>query len=139
MVNKPAGVLTTCYDEVKRPTVMDLIKDVGQRLYPVGRLDWLSSGLLLCTNDGLLTYRLSHPSYGVKKNYRVHLDHFFSFRDEKKLRDGVILQEGKVVFDEVKFFSQDRKILSLALHIGWYRIIRRRFAKLGYQVKKLHR
>ncbi len=140
LLNKPKGFITTTDDPQERHTVMHLIEGACQeRVYPVGRLDRNTSGLLLLTNDGELTEKLSHPSHNVKKIYKAELDRPLTKNDFQKIRDGVRLEEGKAVVDDLAIISDDGKTVGLELHIGWNRIVRRIFEALGYQVEKLDR
>lgn len=140
LMNKPKGYLTTTRDPQERDTVMALIgKAVRQRIYPVGRLDRNTTGLLLLTNDGDLAEKLSHPSYNVKKIYKVELDRPVSAADFDRLIKGVQLEEGRAVPDDVAVVSEDRKTIGIELHIGWNRVVRRIFEALGYEVRRLDR
>lgn len=140
LLNKPKGFITTTDDPQERHTVMHLIEGAcRERVYPVGRLDRNTSGLLLLTNDGALTEKLSHPSHNVKKIYKAELDRPLTKNDFQKIRDGVHLEEGKAMVDDLAIISEDGKTIGLELHIGWNRIVRRIFEALGYQVEKLDR
>lgn len=140
LLNKPKGYLTTTRDPQERDTVMSLVgKAVRQRIYPVGRLDRNTTGLLLLTNDGDLAEKLSHPSYNVKKIYKVELDRPISTADFDHLAKGVQLEEGRAVPDDVAIVAEDKKTIGLELHIGWNRVVRRIFEALGYEVRKLDR
>ena len=140
LMNKPKGFLTTTKDPQDRNTVMQIIAEsVKERVYPVGRLDRNTTGLLLLTNDGELTDKLSHPSYNVKKIYKVDLDKPLTKADFEKIKAGVRLEEGKAVVDDLALVSDDGKTIGIELHIGWNRVIRRIFESLGYEVVKLDR
>ena len=141
LLNKPKGYLTTTRDPQERNTVMELIGGaVKERVYPVGRLDRNTTGLLLLTNDGDLADKLSHPSYNVKKIYKVELDKPLSKDDfQKIIEGGVRLEEGKAMVDDLAIVSSDGKTVGLELHIGWNRVVRRIFESLGYTVIKLDR
>lgn len=140
LLNKPKGYITTTDDPQERNTVMNLIEGAcKERVYPVGRLDRNTSGLLLLTNDGDLTEKLSHPSYNVKKIYKAELDRPLTKNDFQKILDGVFLEEGKAVVDDLAIVSDDGKTVGLEIHIGWNRIVRRIFEALGYEVVKLDR
>ena len=142
LINKPKDYITTTSDERGRRTIMDLLKrDVRQRVYPVGRLDRMTTGLLLLTNDGDLAKKLSHPSYEIKKIYQVTLNRSMTPTDLNKLRSGVDLEDGKAVPDAVDFVrgSTSGKDLGIELHSGKNRIIRRMFEHFGYEVVKLDR
>jgi 23S rRNA pseudouridine2605 synthase len=140
LLNKPKGFLTTTKDPQERNTVMQIIAGtVKERVYPVGRLDRNTTGLLLLTNDGELTDKLSHPSYGVKKIYKVELDKPLTKADFQKVLDGIQLEEGKAMVDDLAIVSDDGKTVGIEIHIGWNRVIRRIFERLEYQVVKLDR
>jgi 23S rRNA pseudouridine2605 synthase len=110
-----------------------------ERVYPVGRLDRNTSGLLLLTNDGELTEKLSHPKHNVKKIYRAELDKPLTKNDFQKIVEGVRLEEGKAMVDDIAFVGDDQKVVGLEIHIGWNRVIRRIFETLGYEVVRLDR
>lgn len=140
LMNKPKGFLTTTKDPEERNTVMHIIGSaVKERIYPVGRLDRNTTGLLLLTNDGALTEQLSHPSYNVKKIYKVELDRPLARVDFEKIGQGVQLEEGRAMVDDIAIVSDDGKTVGLEIHIGWNRVVRRIFESLEYQVVKLDR
>jgi len=141
LLNKPKNTMTTVQDEKGRKTVMDLIPDrIDARIYPVGRLDRDTTGLLLLTNDGDLARKLSHPSFKIKKVYNVSLDKALTKRDLTQVKDGVPLEDGIAEVDWVDFPDQNNPTeVNLEIHIGKNRIIRRIFEHLGYQVKRLDR
>lgn len=140
LLNKPKGFITTTNDPQERDTVMHIIgKAVKERVYPVGRLDRNTTGLLLLTNDGDLADKLTHPSYNVKKIYKVELSRPLTKADFEKIRDGVKLEEGKALVDDIAIISDDGRTVGLELHIGWNRIVRRIFESLEYEVIKLDR
>ncbi len=140
LLNKPKGFLTTTADPQERNTVMHLIGNiVKERVYPVGRLDRNTTGLLLLTNDGDLAEKLMHPSYNVKKIYKVELDRPLTKADAQRILDGVKLQEGRAIIDDLAIVSEDRKTVGLEIHIGWNRVVRRIFESLEYTVVKLDR
>lgn len=140
LMNKPKGYLTTTKDPQERNTVMQLLgKTVKERVYPVGRLDRNTTGLLFLTNDGDLAEKLSHPSYKVKKIYKVELDKPLTEDAFHKLLEGVKLEEGRAQIDDLAVISTDRKTIGIELHIGWNRVVRRIFEALGYGVVKLDR
>jgi 23S rRNA pseudouridine2605 synthase len=112
---------------------------VKERIYPVGRLDRNTTGLLLLTNDGDLAEKLMHPSYGVKKIYKVELDRPLTKADFEKVREGVILEEGRAGVDDLAIVSDDGRTVGVEIHIGWNRVVRRIFEALGYEVVKLDR
>lgn len=140
LLNKPKGFITTTDDPQERNTVMQLIQGAcKERVYPVGRLDRNTSGLLLLTNDGDLTEKLTHPSHNVKKIYRAELSRSLTKNDFQKIVDGVRLEEGKAMVDDLAIVSEDGKAVGLEIHIGWNRIVRRIFEALDYEVLKLDR
>lgn len=140
LLNKPKGYLTTTRDPQERNTVMELIGSaVKERIYPVGRLDRNTTGLLLLTNDGDLAEKLSHPSFNVKKIYKAELDKPLNQADFQKILEGVRLEEGRAMVDDLAVVSEDGKTVGLELHIGWNRVVRRIFETLGYNVVKLDR
>ncbi len=140
LMNKPKGFLTTTSDPQERNTVMGLVSGVvKERIYPVGRLDRNTTGLLLLTNDGDLADKLMHPSYNVKKIYRVELDRPLTKADATRIAEGVVLEEGRAMVDEIAVISEDRKTVGLEIHIGWNRVVRRIFESFEYQVLKLDR
>jgi 23S rRNA pseudouridine2605 synthase len=140
LMNKPKGYLTTTKDPQERNTVMHIIGNaVKERVYPVGRLDRNTTGLLLLTNDGDLADKLSHPSYNVKKIYRVELDRPLTRNDFERILEGVQLEEGKARVDDLAIVSDDGKTVGVELHIGWNRVVRRIFEALEYNVVKLDR
>jgi 23S rRNA pseudouridine2605 synthase len=142
LMNKPAGILTTTGDERGRSTVLDILPEKYRymRLYPVGRLDKDSTGLLLLTNDGELTYRLTHPKFEHDKEYLIHIDGVLKPEEKRKLESGLKLEDGMtypVVVKEIK--SQPPFNYSLTMHEGRKRQVRRMLANLGYQVMALKR
>lgn len=140
LMNKPKGFLTTTKDPQERNTVMHIIANsVRERVYPVGRLDRNTTGLLLLTNDGDLAEKLSHPSYNVRKIYKVELDRPIAKADFIKIQEGVQLEEGRARVDDVAIVSDDKKTIGVEIHIGWNRVVRRIFEKLEYEVVKLDR
>ena len=141
LINKPKGYITTVKDERGRKTVMDILGGkVSERIYPVGRLDRNTSGLLLMTNDGDLAKKLSHPSHEVKKIYRVFLDKDVDPTDLEKLKTGITLEDGKTAVDTANYIDGvAHNEVGVELHSGKNRIIRRLFEHLGYDVKRLDR
>ncbi len=140
LLNKPKNTITTLRDERNRKTVFDLIKDkVPQRVFPVGRLDRNTTGLLLLTNDGELAQKLSHPSYRMKKIYHVCLDRNVLKEDLEKIQNGLELADGFVKVDGIEYVQGKKNELGVELHIGKNRIIRRIFEALGYTIEKLDR
>lgn len=141
LINKPKDYLTTTDDPQGRKTVLQLIeKATDQRIYPIGRLDRNTSGVLLMTNDGDLTQQLSHPSYEVTKIYEAKLDKPLTKNDFEKILKGLVLEDGKVTVDALAYAdAKDKSIIGLEIHSGRNRIVRRIFEHLGYDVKALDR
>ena len=140
LLNKPKDFLTTTEDPEERKTVMTLVENAcKERIYPVGRLDRNTTGLLLLTNDGELSERLMHPSHNIRKIYQVDLDKPLTAADEAAIREGVVLEDGKAPVDELEVLSKERDIVGLSIHIGRNRIVRRIFESLGYKVIRLDR
>lgn len=140
LLNKPKGFITTTSDPKERKTVMHLVeKACPERIYPVGRLDKNTTGLLLLTNDGELSKKLTHPSYQVEKIYQAELDRPITPEDLEKMAAGLELEDGLARPDDVVVLDQKRKTIGIGLHIGRNRIVRRMFEHLGYEVKKLDR
>ncbi len=140
LLNKPKGFITTTDDPEERKTVMDLVANAcKERIYPVGRLDRNTTGLLLLTNDGDLADKLTHPSYNAKKIYKVELDRALTKNDFQKIIDGVYFDEGRALVDDLAMVSDDGKEIGIEIHIGWNRIVRRIFEALGYQIERLDR
>ncbi|MEN9610216.1 MAG: hypothetical protein RLZZ628_1030 [Bacteroidota bacterium] len=141
LMNKPKDVITTVNDERGRKTVLDIVgKTVKTRIYPVGRLDRETTGLLLLTNDGDLAQKMSHPSYRIKKIYHVILNKNLSPPDFEKIKEGVELEDGKAEIDNLSSPEGGAKSeVLIELHIGKNRIVRRIFESLGYEVEKLDR
>ncbi len=142
LLNKPKGFLTTADDPMDRKTVMELVaKACDERIYPVGRLDRNTLGLLLLTNDGELAKKLTHPKYGVKKLYHVTLDKALTKNDLIKIADGIELEDGPIKADAIAWVTgvESKKEVGIELHSGRNRIVRRIFESLGYKVEKLDR
>ena len=141
LLNKPKDYITTTDDPQGRKTVLQLIqKATTERVYPIGRLDRNTSGVLLLTNDGDLTQKLSHPSYEIKKIYEVKLDKNLTKADFDKILDGLTLEDGIVLVDSLAYAdSKDKSIIGIEIHSGRNRIVRRIFESLGYDVKGLDR
>jgi 23S rRNA pseudouridine2605 synthase len=140
LINKPKDYITTTDDPEERKTVLDLIKGAcPERVYPVGRLDRNTTGLLLLTNDGELAEKLTHPSGGIKKIYQAELDKPITTEDFESLQHGVELEDGFIRPDEVGIVTPDAMVVGLEIHSGRNRIVRRMFEHLGYEVQKLDR
>ncbi len=141
LLNKPKDYITTADDPQGRRTVVDLVKHATtERVYPVGRLDRNTSGVLLLTNDGDLAQKLSHPSNEVKKVYEARLDRAMTKADFEKMANGLILEDGFVAPDAIAFADEkDKSIIGIEIHSGRNRIVRRMFEHLKYDVKGLDR
>lgn len=141
LLNKPKDYVTTSDDPQQRKTVMDLVKDAcPERIYPVGRLDRNTTGVLLLTNDGDLASKLTHPKFLKKKIYHVYLDRNVTARDLQQIAEGVTLDDGEIKADEVQYADPvDKKQVGIEIHSGKNRIVRRIFESLGYKVLKLDR
>lgn len=141
VMNKPKGFITTMQDDRGRKTVMNLISEAcKERIYPVGRLDRNTTGVLMFTNDGDLAKKLTHPSHRVRKIYRVTLDKKLTKADLDKIAEGIKL-EGKIAtVDVISYIENEPKNeVGIELHLGWNRVVRRIFESLGYEVVKLDR
>ena len=141
LLNKPRNVLSTSADERGRKTVLDIIAaKIPERIYPVGRLDRNTSGLILLTNDGELTKKLSHPSHKVPKVYQVTLDKNLSPKDLEIIREGITLDDGDIKADSLHYVEgESKREVQIEIHSGRNRIVRRIFEHLGYEVVKLDR
>ena len=141
LLNKPKDYVTTSDDPQQRKTVMDLVKDVcPERIYPVGRLDRNTTGVLLLTNDGDLASKLTHPKFLKKKVYHVHLDKNLTAHDMEQIREGVTLEDGEIKADAIEYADdRDKAQVGIEIHSGKNRIVRRIFEHLGYRVVKLDR
>ena len=141
LLNKPKDYVTTSDDPQQRKTVMDLVKDVcPERIYPVGRLDRNTTGVLLLTNDGDLASKLTHPKFLKKKVYHVHLDKNLTSHDMEQIREGITLEDGEIKADAVEYADErDKAQVGIEIHSGKNRIVRRIFESLGYRVTKLDR
>ncbi|WP_255297451.1 pseudouridine synthase [Anaerophaga thermohalophila] len=141
MLNKPKDTVTTARDPEGRRTVIDIVKNAcPQRLYPVGRLDRNTTGLLLLTNDGELAKKLTHPSFEAKKIYHVFLDKKLTPEDLETIASGVELEDGTIKPDAINYVDpKDLKQAGIEIHSGRNRVVRRIFEHLGYKVEKLDR
>jgi len=140
LLNKPKNVITTLNDERGRKTVFDLIKqDIKDRVYPVGRLDRNTTGLLLLTNDGDLAQKLSHPSHKMKKIYHATLDKNLTKADMDRILMGVKLEDGIAEVDGIEYANDKKNEIGVEIHSGKNRIVRRIFEHLGYETIKLDR
>ena len=141
LLNKPKDYVTTVDDPQQRKTVMDLVKDAcPERIYPVGRLDRNTMGVLLLTNDGELACKLHHPKFLKKKVYHVYLDKNLTAHDMQQIADGITLEDGEVHADAIEYADDnDKSQVGIEIHSGKNRIVRRIFESLGYHVTKLDR
>ncbi|MDY6297413.1 MAG: pseudouridine synthase [Alloprevotella sp.] len=141
LLNKPKGYVTTSDDPQNRRTVMDLVRGAcRERIYPIGRLDRNTTGVLLLTNDGELASKLTHPQYRKKKIYHVYLDHNLAVADMHRIAEGITLEDGDIKADDIQYVSDsDRSQVGIEIHSGRNRIVRRIFESLGYHVTKLDR
>jgi 23S rRNA pseudouridine2605 synthase len=141
LLNKPKDYVTTSDDPQQRKTVMDLVKDAcPERIYPVGRLDRNTTGVLLLTNDGDLASKLTHPKFLKKKVYHAHLDKNVTAQDLQKIVDGIELEDGEIHADAIEYADDvDKSQVGIEIHSGKNRIVRRIFESLGYRVVKLDR
>ena len=140
VMNKPKGFVTTASDPHADKTVMDLLKNCPARVFPVGRLDKNTTGVLMFTNDGEIAEKLTHPSYDKKKIYQVSLDNKLKREDFEQIISGVELNDGVIAADELEYIEEDdHRKLGIEIHSGKNRIVRRIFESLGYEVKALDR
>ena len=140
VMNKPKGFVTTAGDPHADKTVMDLIKGCKSRVFPVGRLDKNTTGVLMFTNDGEIAEKLTHPSYNKKKIYQVTLNNKLAQEDYEKILSGVTLTDGEISADELEYIDEnDHRKLGIEIHSGKNRIVRRIFESLGYEVTALDR
>ena len=140
LMNKPKDFVTTVSDPHADKTVVSLVSGkCKERVYPVGRLDKATTGVLLLTNDGDLAEKLTHPSFEKKKIYHVHLDKNFKQTDLSELMHGITLEDGFIQADAISYVDEDKTQVGVEIHSGRNRIIRRMFEHLGYKVKKLDR
>ncbi|WP_338873028.1 pseudouridine synthase [Spirosoma sp. SC4-14] len=140
LLNKPKDYITTTEDPEERKTVMELVADAGNfRMYPVGRLDRNTTGLLLLTNDGELADKLTHPSNDIRKIYQVEIDKPITDEHFEAIRDGLTLEDGPIKPDALSIVTPDAQVIGIEIHSGRNRIVRRIFEHLGYEVTKLDR
>jgi 23S rRNA pseudouridine2605 synthase len=141
LLNKPKGYISTTKDDKARKTVMDLVANASPyRLFPVGRLDRSTTGVILLTNDGHMTKKLTHPSFDAKKIYHVTLDKKLTGEDLRLIAEGIRLDEGLAVVDQISYIEgKPKNEIGIEIHIGWNRVIRRIFQRLGYEVESLDR
>ena len=140
LLNKPKNTVTTTDDPQERHTVIDIVRNAcAERIYPVGRLDRNTTGVLLLTNEGDLAAKLTHPKFQKKKIYAVTLDRELDEVDEAIVRAGVVLDDERIIPDALEFPKADRKHIGLEIHSGQNRVVRRIFEKVGYKVVNLDR
>ena len=141
LLNKPKGYISTTKDEKARKTVMDLVANASPyRVFPVGRLDRSTTGVILLTNDGLMTKKLTHPSFNMKKIYHVTLDKKLDRADLNAIAEGIRLEEGIAEVDSISYIEgKPKNEIGIEIHIGWNRVVRRIFGRLGYEVELLDR
>ena len=141
LLNKPKGYISTTKDEKARKTVLDLVANASPyRLFPVGRLDRSTTGVILLTNDGHMTKKLTHPSFNMKKIYHVTLDRKLDRADMNAIAEGIRLEEGIAEVDSISYIEgKPRNEVGIEIHIGWNRVVRRIFQRLGYEVEALDR
>ena len=140
LLNKPKDFITTTKDPKKRKIVQDLIKGAtNKRLYPVGRLDRNTTGLLLFTNDGELSKKLTHPSFKIKKIYQVEINKPLKAKDLNAITNGIYLEEEKIEVDNIAILDNTKKNIGIEIHMGKNRIVRRIFEYFKYNIKKLDR
>ena len=140
LLNKPKDYICTANDPEGRKTVLDIIKNATtQRMFPVGRLDRNTTGVLILTNDGDLAQKLTHPSYEIKKIYEVTLDKPVTKADMEAIAAGVTLEDGFIAADAVSYVGKEKNVIGIEIHSGRNRIVRRIFEHLGYDVRHLDR
>lgn len=140
-LNKPVGYITSAKDQFGRQTVLDLVSDLDERIYPVGRLDYDTSGLIILTNDGEFTYRMTHPRYEIKKVYMAKVEGVPSEAKLKQFREGLLIEDYKTSRARVKIVKQykDAAYLEIEIHEGRNRQVRKMCEKIGHPVKSLKR
>jgi 23S rRNA pseudouridine2605 synthase len=141
LLHKPFGYVSTLYDPEGRPIILDLVKEVKERVYPVGRLDFDSTGLLILTNDGGLAFRLMHPKFHIPRTYKVVLEGLISIQSVEHLRNGVMLDDGQTNPARIKVLetAKDRSIIRITMFEGRPREIRRMCQAVGHKTMKLTR
>ena len=140
LLNKPKDYITTMEDDRDRKHVLQLVKGAcKERIYPVGRLDKNTTGLLLFTNDGEMTKKLTHPKHGIRKIYYVELNKNLTAADFEQIANGIELSDGEIKVDEIAYAGETKREIGITLHSGRNRIVRRIFEQLGYEVEKLDR
>lgn len=140
LLNKPKDYITTLYDERGRKNVLDLVRGAcKERIYPVGRLDKNTTGVLLFTNDGEMTKKLTHPRSNIQKIYHVELDKSLTKADFQTIAEGITLDDGPITPDEIAYVGESKNEVGITIHSGKNRIVRRIFESLGYKIIKLDR
>ncbi|WGH25443.1 MAG: pseudouridine synthase [Candidatus Shikimatogenerans bostrichidophilus] len=142
LFNKPKNCITTVKDNYNRNTVLSYIPNIyikKYRIYPVGRLDKNTTGILLLTNDGILCNKLLHPKYKIKRKYKIILNKKISLNNIIKLKNGIIFKEGKIKINKINIIKKKRNVLILSIYVGWNRIIHRVFKRIGYKILYLQR
>ena len=141
MLNKPAGFVTTSKDQFSRKTVLDLIQGVEERIYPVGRLDYETSGLLLLTNDGELAFKLTHPGHHIEKVYHARISGFLDEKEIKSLEKGIKIEDYVTAPAKLKLVEKliDSSVIEVTIHEGRNRQVRKMFEAIGHTVLKLRR
>ena len=140
LLNKPKDYITTTDDERDRKHVIQLVKGAcKERIYPVGRLDKNTTGVLLFTNDGEMTKKLTHPKHGIRKIYHVELDKNLTFEDFNTIMEGIELDDGIIIPDEMAYVGPSKREIGITIHSGKNRVVRRIFESLNYQIIKLDR
>ncbi|WOX79183.1 pseudouridine synthase [Candidatus Shikimatogenerans bostrichidophilus] len=141
LFNKPKNCITTVKDNKNRKIIMDFIPNIYKKLgiFPIGRLDKNTTGLLLLTNDGKLSQYLTHPKYKIKRKYKIYLNKNLNKKDLLILKNGIKLKEGKIKINNIKIFNNNKKSLIITITVGWNKIIHRIFNKIGYKILYLNR
>ncbi|WOX79449.1 pseudouridine synthase [Candidatus Shikimatogenerans bostrichidophilus] len=141
LFNKPKNCITTVKDNKNRIIIMDFIPKIYKKLgiFPIGRLDKNTTGLILLTNDGKLAQYLTHPKYKIKRKYKIFLNKNFNKTDILILNKGIKLKEGKIKINNIKIFNNNKRTLIITINVGWNKIIHRIFNKIGYKVLFLNR
>lgn len=143
LLYKPRGIISTAHDEKNRKTVLDLFPHVEERIFPVGRLDYDTSGVIIMTNDGDFSYLMTHPKFGIQKKYIAKVKGIPEREDLKKLEQGIHLEDGKTAPAQVKMRTVDKKsssaLIEITIHEGKNRQVRRMFDAIGCPVEKLRR
>ncbi|WOX79304.1 pseudouridine synthase [Candidatus Shikimatogenerans bostrichidophilus] len=141
LFNKPKNCITTVKDNKNRIIIMDFIPNIYKKLgiFPIGRLDKNTTGLLLLTNDGEFAQYLTHPKYKIKRKYKLFLNKNLNKNDLLILKKGIRLKEGKININKIKIFNNNKRLLIITITVGWNKIIHRIFNKIGYKILYLNR